>query len=46
MSNSEKTVVVTGAATGIGAAVVDQLVEAGCTVYGLDVAAVTGRART
>ena len=45
MSKSEKTVVVTGAATGIGAAVVDQLVEAGCTVYGLDVAAVTARDR-
>ena len=41
MSNAENTVVVTGAATGIGAAVVDQLVEAGCTVYGLDVAPVT-----
>lgn len=38
MSDSHATVVVTGAATGIGAAVVDQLTAKGCTVYGLDVA--------
>ena len=38
MSNSSKTVVVTGAATGIGAAVVQQLTAQGCDVYGLDVA--------
>ena len=38
MTSSPKTVVVTGAATGIGAAVVDQLHALGHTIYALDVA--------
>lgn len=38
MTDTPKTVVVTGAATGIGAAAVDQLHATGHTVYALDVA--------
>ena len=40
MTEQGKTVVVTGAATGIGAAVVRQLTAQGCSVFGLDVAEV------
>jgi len=43
--NSASTVVVTGAATGIGAAAVDQLVDKGHTVYALDVAPIAARER-
>jgi len=38
-----KTVVVTGAATGIGAAVVDQLIDRDCVVYALDVVEMADR---
>ena len=41
MDLSHTTVVVTGAATGIGAAVVEQLIAAGARVHTLDVAAVS-----
>ena len=41
MDLSHATVVVTGAATGIGAAVVEQLIAAGARVHTLDVAAVS-----
>lgn len=41
---TDKTVLVTGAATGIGAAVVEQLAARGCTVYALDVAPIASSA--
>ena len=40
-ADEQRTIVVTGAATGVGAAVVEQLTERGCKVYAVDIAAVT-----
>ncbi|MFT5267420.1 MAG: NAD(P)-dependent dehydrogenase (short-subunit alcohol dehydrogenase family), partial [Acidimicrobiales bacterium] len=40
---NNKVVTVTGGATGVGAAVVDQLLDHGATVHVLDVAAVAAR---